>query len=130
VGVVLFKKPLTASFVPSDPLLISGNEITLGFEIVVTTAPAGIEWYLEFSESPAGPWYREIAEEDIGLGVVRTPTVVRTFMDNGAATLAIGTHRLDAELRRRRQIARVQLRLAAGGPATATVNAPFGKIAA
>lgn len=132
MSLTLFKKSLTGSFVPSSALLINGRDITFGFEIVVSTAPAAVEWYLEFSElpDPAGKWFREIAEEDVGLGVVRTPTVVRTLMDNGAATLAIGTHLLDAEVHRRRQFVRMQLRLASGGPATAEVTAPFGTIAA
>jgi hypothetical protein len=127
--VSLFNGALSASFKATKALLIAGVDATFGFEITVVTAPAVIEWYLETGEAPSGPWFREIAEEDTGLGAIKMPEILRTFTDNGGSTLAVGAHFLDAEFKRRRPMVRIQMRLASGGPATVSVTAPFGTIA-
>jgi hypothetical protein len=128
MSVTIFNKRLTSSFQPSLALMLSASEVTLDFHLVVAAVAGTVQWYLEFSADPAGRWSREVAEEDVGLGVVKMPEVIRTFMDNNGATLAIGTHDLDVEFRRRQQFVRIQLRDTTG-TTDATVVAPFGTLA-
>lgn len=129
----IFNGALTGSFVPSNPFVIQGERITLDFQAVVTVGTVSIAFYLEFaSENPlaAGTrWFREVAEEDAGDGVVAMPKVIRTFEENGGAALAIGTHRLSCHFVRAHQFGRIQSRVTGAGAAALTVFAPFGIVA-
>lgn len=123
--ITIFSKSLSSSFQASSPFVITSGEFALDFEIVVGTGPAQVQWYLEFSSSPSGNWYREVAEEDASKGVVSMPAVVRTFADNNATTLPVGTWRFDTEFRRKQQLCRVQMKIAAGA-ARAKIDVPIG----
>ncbi len=125
MSLLLFNGPLTGSFVATQPFAISAREFTLQFELETSGGPSTVEYYLEFGDAPAGPWYREIAQEDGGGGVVLMPMVVRTFADNNGTALADGTHLLDSEYVRRNRLVRVRMRVTAGA-ARAKVQAPFG----
>ena len=111
----LFKRTLTTAYQPTAAFAINAFELTLLWEAVVAAGTAGsIEWYLEFSDDNV-KWYREVAEEDVGGGVVGMPLVVRTFKANGGAALPAGaTTRMDTEFRRRNALCRVQVKASAG----------------
>lgn len=127
MAVTLFKKALTGSFVASGYTMLAGGILTLDFDFAVATAPGTIEWYLEFASDPAGPWRREVAEEDAGAGIVAMPIVVRTFIDNGGTTtLAIGSYAFSTQFRRQEAFARVQSRITAGTCAQFVVTDPNG----
>ncbi len=124
----LFNGPLSSSYRATQWLAISSREITLDFELACSGGPSTVEYYLEFSNDPSGPAYREIAQEDAGGGVVLMPVVVRTFADNNGTNLADGTHFFDTEYVRRHRLVRVQIR-ATAGTVRAKVTAPFGLLA-
>ena len=135
--VELFKKPLTTSFVPSAPLLLVGSVIVIDFEIVVTTNPTDVQFYFEFEGDEASDpndaatlWYREVAEEDVGSGVVNMPIVIRGFKLNGGAALSVGTHRFNVQFVRDpgAKFGRIQAAIVAGGgAATMTALARTGQ---
>lgn len=106
-----------------------GNRCVLDFDLTVTVL-ANVEWYLEWtSDSPndaSARLRREVAEEDIGGGVVRMPKVVRNFQENGGAALAAGTHRLNCQFVKEGQFFRIQIRAQAGTVTRAIVSTPFG----
>ncbi len=121
---------LTTSFVPTKGFAIVACRVSFRFKFTVAAGtPAVIEYYMEFGEdpNPAGVWYREMAEEDAGNGVVAQPTVVRTLQDVNGATFAAGTYSLSAQFRREEQLARMQIK-ASAGVVTMEVSAPFGQL--
>jgi hypothetical protein len=130
---VIFDSVLSTDFEPSDPFLIGADKVTLDWEVEVTGlegATAQVEWYLEFtSDDPnnaASPWYREVAEQNsVGSGNVAMPKVVRAWQENDGTDLALGTHRLSAQLSRSHTFCRVQARVA-DGDATARILSVFG----
>lgn len=134
--VEIFNAVLTTSFVPGTAFLIQADTITLDFTLVLTNGPVSVAWYPEFAtgnpNDTTTPWFRELAEEDVGSGVVNMPKTVRVFQENGGAALATGTHQIDAQLVRRHQFCRIQMRRVTADPATAQalVVAPFGLKAA
>lgn len=133
-SIQIFNKTLTDTFAVSQPFLIANNTITLDFKLDVTAGPASVEWYLEFGEDPSasGEWYREMAQEDPGGGVVLVPEVVRTFANNGASDLTSpATYFFDTELVRRHKLARVQIRVTDVDTMTvvATIRSQFGALA-
>jgi hypothetical protein len=128
----LFKAPLTGTFKPSRYLLLTADEMTLFWTLV--TVKGGdpgtvVEWYLEFTDNPVvknATWFREVDEQDTGLGVVKMSKAVRTFNENNASTgLQDGTHLLSTQLVRKAPFGRVQARVTAGA-ATATITTPSG----
>ncbi len=122
---ILFNGPITASFAPTKAFAIQAREFTVDFVIVASSGPSTVQCYCEFAEAPAGPWFREIAQEDAGAGVVLMPEVVRTFAVSGGSNLPDGTYNLDAQFIRRHKLVRLQLAVPTGA-ATMKVTAPFG----
>jgi hypothetical protein len=127
VSAILFQGPLTAQFQPTKCFMITATEPVFDFEIVVSGSTTVVQYYLEFSptQDANGKWYREIAEEDVGGGVVNMPAVVRTLLDNAGSNLPVGMHRFDAEFKRRHQFIRLQLM--SPGTATCIITAPFAE---
>ena len=121
----LFKGPLSATFQATKWLAISAREITIDFDLTCSSGPSTVQYYLEFANDPAGPVYREVAQEDAGGGVVLMPVVVRTFADNGGTNLPDGRYFLDTEYVRRHRLVRVQIK-ASAGTVRAEITAPFG----
>lgn len=127
MAVTLFKKALTGSFVASGYTMIAGEKLTLDFDFTTSGGPSTIDWYIEFASDPInGPWRREVAEEDGGMGVVSMPKVIRTFADNGGTQLTDGAHSLSAQFRRQAAFARIQSRITAGACASFVVTDPNG----
>jgi len=127
---VLFKKKLTTSFVPTKGFAIAGGKVTFRFALTVTGGtPAVVEYYMEFGDDPdpTGAWFRELAEEDQGAGNVHQPTVIRTLQGDAGATLPAGVYNLSAQFRREEQLVRMQIKASAGA-VVAVVTAPFGQI--
>jgi len=126
----LFNAPCGMAFQPTKAFLIVADSVSLDWEINVTAAPSLVEWYLEFaSGSPLDSntkWYREVAEEDGGLGVTFMPKVLRRFTENGVNTgLGAGLNFLSAQLIRKHRFVRLQVRCSTGA-ATVKVITPFG----
>lgn len=126
-NLVIFNGALGAAFVPSAPIFIAAREVPLDF-VVTVTDPADVEWFMEFTaEDPtdaATLWRREIAEEDVGGGIVNMPKVVRRLRENGGAILAVGVHALTAQSIRTHGYCRVQSRVASGA-ASVQILAPL-----
>ena len=95
-------------------MLIVANQLTLDWDIAASTGPTQLQWYMEFAAAPAGPWRREVAEEDAGKGQVLRPLVVRTFADNGGTELSDGVYGLSMQFVRQEAMARVWARVTAG----------------
>lgn len=129
MSAILFNGTLTASFQATKAVMVSAAELafTVDLELTVAGAPTSVVYYLEFGEdpSPAGKWYREIAEEDAGGGVVAMPFVLRTLQPNAGGNLPVGITRVDAEFKRRHKLARVQI--ASPGNVKALITTPFGR---
>jgi hypothetical protein len=132
VSVILFKpKSLTNVFKPSGYLLLTADEMTLFWTLATLKGldPATVvEWYVEFTADPTGKtpvWFREVDEQDTGLGVVKMSKAVRTFNENNATGLADATHNLSTQLVRKAPFGRVQARVTAGA-AIATIIVPAG----
>lgn len=119
-------KTLTGSFVPSLPVLLSSEEMTLDFTLVTTTGPTKVDWYPEFSVDLVN-WFQEVAEEDSPGGVILMPKTIRTFADNAGTALADGTHLLSVQLVRQMPFARIQARVSAGA-AIITTTCPSGSV--
>jgi hypothetical protein len=127
VGVTLFKKALTGSFVASGYTILTAGVLTLDFDFTVANGPSTIEWYLEFASDPInGPWRREVAEEDATGGLVTMPLVVRHFADNAGTDLTDGTYHLSTQFRRQEAFARIQSRITAGDCDGFVVSDPNG----
>lgn len=127
MAVTLFKKALTSSFVPSGYTMIAGDRLTLHFAFDTSGGPSSVEWYPEFATDPIkGPWYREVAEEDTGKGVVLMPKTIRTFADENGSQLSDGSHALSVQLRRQEAFARIQMRITAGACPGFVVTDPNG----
>lgn len=124
-SVILLKATLDGSFQPSAPVLLVANQLTLDWDITASSGPTTLEWYLEFASDPAGPWRREVAEEDAGKGVVSMPEVVRTFANNNGTALADGSYGYEMQFVRQAALARVQAAVTAGA-AIVTVSSPTG----
>ena len=123
VAVTILNTKLTGSFQPSLSVLIQSNQLTLDWDIVASGGPTQLQWYMEFSAAPAGPWRRETAEEDAGGGQVLMPIVIRTFADNGGTTLSNGVYGLSQQFVRQEALARIWARVAAGA-AVVIVSCP------
>lgn len=112
---------VAGTFSPSKPLIIQKGALTIDFTIVVATGATSVRWFPEFLGADADPnaaasaWFREVAEEDVGSGVVNMPKTIRIFQENGGAALAIGTHTLTVQLLRNHGFARIQAEIVAGG---------------
>lgn len=126
---------LTTSFVASKVFILGAEHVTLDFEAVITTNPTVVEWFMEFtSENPLDAstrFFREVAEEDAGNGVVAMPIVIRSLRDNNAADnlLPVATHLMSMQFIRHHKLVRIQARLlAGGGAARLTVDEPFATI--
>ena len=134
MSIQIFNGNLGVNFAPTRAFLLASEKITVDFLVTVTVGPAVIEWYLEYGSmnpnDPAAEWLREVAEEDVGNGVVYMPKVVRRLTDNDNALhqLAQGTHYLSAQMMRAHQLCRLQVRMAAAPVATAAmrVTIPIG----
>ena len=105
--------------------------MSLQWTLVTTGGPTTVNYYLEFTdENPndsASAWFREVDEADNGTGTVKMSKVVRTFAENGGASLADGTHQLSCQFVRQAQFVRLQVSVSAGA-AVVTIDAPFGSI--
>jgi hypothetical protein len=114
-------------------MLLSDGALSVDFELTTSGGPTTIQWYPEFArDNPlvsTTKWYRELAEEDVGAGVVNMPKTIRGFQENGGAGLADGVHYVSAQLVRRHLFVRLQMRVTAGA-ASAVATAPFGLPAA
>lgn len=124
MSTTIFNAALTGAFVASKPTQLVNEELTLDFTLVTTGGPTTVNWFPEFSEDLKN-WFREVAEEDAGKGVISMPKAVRTFADNGGTQLSDGTHLLSVQLVRQKPFARIQIEVTAGA-ATAQVNAVNG----
>ena len=122
---ILFNGPLTASFKETKVFAIQAREFTIDFMIVASGGPSTVQCYCEFAEELTGPWFREIAQEDGGAGVVLMPAVVRTFAVTGGSNLPDGTYNFDAQFIRRHKLVRLQMAVPTGA-ARVKVTAPFG----
>jgi hypothetical protein len=125
MSATMFNGPLSSGYRPTKAVLISATEFTVDFELVISGSTATVQYYLEFGEDPDpnAKWYREIAEEDAGGGVVLMPVVIRSLAANAGGNLPVGTHLLDAEFKRRHRFVRLQL--SSAGTVACTVTAPF-----
>lgn len=128
-GLVLFDGRLTDSFAGSVPVLLSAERLTVDFVIDVT-AEAVVQWYLAFTpddpNAQGAIWRQEVAEEDVGNGVVHMPKVIRDFTENGGAALAVGQHAFTCQFIRSHNIARVYVRVSSGAVDRCVITAPFG----
>lgn len=124
-SVILLKATLDGSFQPSAPVLLVANQLTLDWDITASSGPTTLEWYLEFASDPAGPWRREVAEEDAGKGVVSMPAVVRTFANNNGTALTDGDYGFEMQFVRQAALARIQACVTAGA-AVIAVSSPTG----
>jgi len=125
VAIIILNTKLTASFQPSQPVMIAANQLTFDWDIVASGGPTQIQWYMEFSSAPAGVWHREVAEEDSAGGQVLMPIVIRTFADNAGTELSNGEYGLSMQFVRQEALARIWARVAAG-VAVVTVSCPGG----
>jgi len=125
MSVTLFNGPLTGSFQPTKAIAIVAQKLTLDCALVTSGGPTTVQWYVEFADTPTGPWFRETTQEDAGKGQVLMPAVVRTFADNNSTNLADGTHNLDVQLPLQQRLARLQLAVGSG-VAKVKITAPFG----
>lgn len=126
----LFNKPLTGSFVPSGPLGLTADQLTLAFHLVTTGGPTAVDFYIEFTDDPTPKvpiWSREVDEQDTGNGAVTMSKVIRTFQEEGGAKLADGTHDLSCQFSRQAPFARLQIRVSAGA-ASALITSSSGEI--
>ena len=133
----IFEAQLTAVNQASQPFLIPADKVVLDFDFDVTVL-ATVEWFLEFTgDDPNNAaqgttvWAREVAEEDIGAGVVHMPIVIRDFSALAVGNLAAGTAQArDAQFVRTHKFCRVQIRASAGTVTRARIRAQFGSIPA
>ncbi len=132
MSATIFKGALTSSFVASQVLMLNGDKAAFDFELATTGAPASIEWYMAFGDSPSTCEFREVdqtdADPETNPGAVLMPKIVRTFSELDGAGLANGTHKLSAQFQIRHAFVRLYMRVSAGA-CRATVTAPFGSIA-
>lgn len=127
---------LTAADVASKTVMLPGERLTLDFTLVVdaAAAPAQVNWFIEYSRdnplavAPLPVYFREVAEEDVGSGVVNMVRVLRTFRLNGGALLPEGTHRFTLMFIRHHKIIRLQASLVGAGEVRLTVEEPFATI--
>ena len=128
-ALVLFDGALNASFAGSSPVLLSAERLTLDFVLDIA-APASVQWYLAFTSddpnSPSTIWRQEIAEEDVGSGVVNMPKVIRTFQENGGAVLAAGQQAFTAQFVRSHNFCKVFVRVVSGTVTRCVITAPYG----
>jgi hypothetical protein len=116
MALIVFDSALAATYAAGTPFLITGDHITLDFQISVTTS-AKVNWYLEYtSQAPdsSARWFRECAEENNSGGIIKMPIVVRTLTAASDAALAPGVHRMSVQLVRWHAIARIQAAAASG----------------
>ena len=103
---------------------MQAERMTFDFEFTVAAGGSTVEWYMEFtSENPNAPttrWKREVAEEDIGGGVVHMPNVVRDFV------LLAGAAARSCQFVRAHRFCRLQIRVSAGAATSVRIDAPFG----
>lgn len=130
VSVQLFNGTLTPSFQPTKPLLLADGTVALAFLVVVTGGiAASVDFYLEYTDgdpnAAATQWFREVDEQDVGLGVISMSQTIRTFQLNDGGNLPAGMYGFSPQFKRLAQFVRVQIR-ASAGTATAQVTAPFG----
>jgi hypothetical protein len=120
---------LTAGYVASKGLVLSGDTLTLNFLLKCSGGPSTVTYFLEFSEDGV-TWYAEVAEEDAGKGVVSMPKVVRTFADNNGTAIADNAaFAVSCQFKRRMLMARVQMAASAGTVLVTSLTAPYGIIA-
>jgi hypothetical protein len=108
--------------------MIGDSKISLDFVIPVAAGADGVvDWYFEFTDDSTGSaplWYREVAEENAGGGVVSMPLVVRTFEKAGGGALpAAATYYFSTQFERFHKIFRIQIR---GSTGTFTEPAQVG----
>jgi hypothetical protein len=138
MSITLFNGLLTNAFQPTQGFLLAGENIVLDMTAVVASVPpaatrARIQFYLEYTtqdpNAATTPWFREVAEEDVGNGDVRMSKVVRRFAEYGSdADLAVGTHRLNMQFTRKEGFARLQVAVTtpSANACTLKVEAVFG----
>lgn len=134
MSVQLLNAALTASFAPSQPLLIDAQAVTLFWKLVTfnDATPTVVEFYLEYTDADPTDddtvWFAEVDEQDAGAGAVSMAAVIRTFNENALNTgLADGTHYFATPFSRRAQFVRVQVRATDGG-GSVRITSPFGSI--
>ena len=127
-SIVILDGALGANFAPSRWFLLHGEKDTLDFKIVVSSGPAVVAWYLEFSKDLVDA-YREVAEEDVGNGVTHMPKVLRDFKEASTGTgLLTGTHLLTTQFVRSHMFCRIQIACTSGTVTRATVLSRFGEL--
>lgn len=130
----IFSGALGVTFAPTQPFLLHAEKVTVDFVVDVTIGPAVVEWYLEYTSGNPNDtntiWYREVAEEDVGGGVVHMPKVVRNLEDNDDDNhqLTQGIHYMSAQMVRAHNLCRLQVRLNPVPVAMATmrITVPIG----
>lgn len=119
------------SFIPSTPVFIHANRLTLDFTVVVAGGATQVQFFLEYASADPNalntPWFREVAEIVGAGGVVAMPKIVRSFQENGGANLATGVHNMSMQFDRHYAFARLQAGIVGGGgTALMTAVDPFG----
>jgi hypothetical protein len=127
----VFDKALTTSYAATTPLMMAAGRVTMDFLLTVATE-AAVQWYLEFTDdnpnNASTQWFRELAEEDAGGGVVAIPLVVRTFKESSATltNLQAGTFAGSAQFARTHKFFRLQIRASSGSVTRAQIWGQFG----
>jgi hypothetical protein len=110
---------LTTGTTSSLALMLVDDELEIDFDLNCSGGPSIVTYYIEYSEDLV-VWFREVAEENAGKGVVLMPAALRTLADSGSAVIANNTSfRASCQFTRQAQFARIQMSAATG---TVSVN--------
>lgn len=125
---------LTTGTTSSLALMLVADDLQIDFDLNCSAGPSIVTYYIEYSEDLV-TWFREIAEENAGKGVVLMPAALRTLADVNSATIANNaSFRASCQFTRQAQFARIQMSAAAGTVVINSVVAavglgPYGSIA-
>lgn len=117
---------LTTGTTSSLALMLVAGDLEIEFDLTCSGGPSTVKYYIEYSEDLV-TWFREVAEEDAGRGIVLMPKALRTLADNGSTTIADNPHfKASCQFVRKAPFARVQMSATAGTVVVNSVTAPFG----
>jgi hypothetical protein len=117
---------LTTGTTSSQALMLVAGDLEIEFDLTCSGGPSTVKYYIEYSEDLV-TWFREVAEEDAGRGIVLMPKALRTLADNGSTTIADNPHfKASCQFVRKAPFARVQMSATAGTVVVNSVTAPFG----
>lgn len=122
---------LTTGTTSSLALMLVADDLQIDFDLNCSGGPSIVTYYIEYSEDLV-TWFREVAEENSGKGVVLMPAALRTLADSNSAVIANNaSFKASCQFTRQAPFARIQMSAPMGTVAVNSVvaasgNGPYG----